>query len=350
MASELGPIEIRNFKCFKELKLKSVGRLNLISGKNNVGKTMFLDAISLLASGADPKRLFEIIDRRERPDSDGRLFLSMRDYIPLGDVMIRMGDRKLQLQIPAPTISPEGATPQWNEYRSKKASATQGSLYLTFDEQSFAFDLTLDTKAEAYSDKFAVEPKIRSTITKWRSTAELEQNPVLYRKLWDEEVDGRRAEQDLIGLLRLIDLEVESLTLPFSGGPNLPRIRLKDQDELLPISTFGEGLSRLFTLGLALVAAPKGFLFVDEIENGLHHTMFPKIWKFLFEACERLDITLFATTHSQDVTKAFAKRAIMQPKGTGIFTRLDQSESGIVAVQYSETGALIAAEEGYEVR
>lgn len=350
MTSDLGPITIRNFKCFKELTLESVGRLNLIAGKNNVGKTMLLDAISLFASGADPKRIFQIIDRRENPDSEGKLFLAFRRYVSLGNVSISIGSHKINFQIPGPTLRGRSeSNPPWAEFRSQPNSTTHSSLYLTFDSQSFAFDLNFAGRTAAYSDSFSVDPEVRSTMSNYQSTSDLDSNPILYRKLWDEEVDGRQAEKDLIQILRLMDLEVESITLPSSGGKVLPRIRLKGQDELLPITTFGDGLSRLFTLGLALVASKGGFLLVDEIENGLHHSLFPKLWRFLFEACERHDVTLFATTHSSDATKSFAKHAIMF-RGTGVLTRLDQTKKGIVAVQYGDEEALLAAEEGFEVR
>ena len=37
-------IEIKNFKCFKDFKAEGFGRVNLIGGKNNVGKTAFMEA------------------------------------------------------------------------------------------------------------------------------------------------------------------------------------------------------------------------------------------------------------------------------------------------------------------
>ncbi len=40
-------IEITNFRCFDRLKISGCKRINLISGKNNVGKTALLEAIFL---------------------------------------------------------------------------------------------------------------------------------------------------------------------------------------------------------------------------------------------------------------------------------------------------------------
>jgi len=40
-------IEIKNFKCFENFKAEGFGRVNLIGGKNNVGKTAFMEACSI---------------------------------------------------------------------------------------------------------------------------------------------------------------------------------------------------------------------------------------------------------------------------------------------------------------
>ena len=37
-------IEIKEFKCFKEFKASGFKRVNLIGGKNNIGKTAFMEA------------------------------------------------------------------------------------------------------------------------------------------------------------------------------------------------------------------------------------------------------------------------------------------------------------------
>ncbi len=37
-------IEIKDFKCFKDFKAEGFKRVNLIGGKNNVGKTAFMEA------------------------------------------------------------------------------------------------------------------------------------------------------------------------------------------------------------------------------------------------------------------------------------------------------------------
>ena len=42
-------LKIRNFRIFKALEIDRLGRINLIAGKNNAGKTSLLEAVFLLA-------------------------------------------------------------------------------------------------------------------------------------------------------------------------------------------------------------------------------------------------------------------------------------------------------------
>ena len=50
-------IEIKNFRCFDKLKVLGFERVNLISGKNNAGKTALLEAI-FLNSAPRPDSIF----------------------------------------------------------------------------------------------------------------------------------------------------------------------------------------------------------------------------------------------------------------------------------------------------
>lgn len=44
MDNHLTNIQIKDFKCFKDFEADGFKRVNLIGGKNNVGKTAFMEA------------------------------------------------------------------------------------------------------------------------------------------------------------------------------------------------------------------------------------------------------------------------------------------------------------------
>jgi AAA15 family ATPase/GTPase len=60
----LDSLYIKNFRLFKELKIEQLGRVNLIIGRNNSGKTGLLEALHLYAKNASPRTLYELIMER----------------------------------------------------------------------------------------------------------------------------------------------------------------------------------------------------------------------------------------------------------------------------------------------
>src|SRR5258706_16433422 len=47
--------EIKNFRCFEDFKIDDLQRINLITGKNNVGKTALLEALFLYSGERNPQ-------------------------------------------------------------------------------------------------------------------------------------------------------------------------------------------------------------------------------------------------------------------------------------------------------
>jgi len=69
----LNSLYIKNFRLFKALKIEHLGRVNLIVGRNNSGKTCLLEALWLYGSHADSTVLKKIIDNRDESKSCAQL-------------------------------------------------------------------------------------------------------------------------------------------------------------------------------------------------------------------------------------------------------------------------------------
>ena len=55
---------VDNCRSFPHFEMHELGRINLLTGMNNSGKTSLLEAIQIVASGADPQVLWSIAARR----------------------------------------------------------------------------------------------------------------------------------------------------------------------------------------------------------------------------------------------------------------------------------------------
>lgn len=70
------------------------------------------------------------------------------------------------------------------------------------------------------------------------------------------------------------------------------------------MSTFGDGLRRIFTLATALPGARNGLLLVDELETAIHTHGLGQTFNWLVQACAENNVQLVATTHSLEAVDA----------------------------------------------
>jgi len=63
---------------------------------------------------------------------------------------------------------------------------------------------------------------------------------------------------------------------------------------------------------------------IDEIENGIHYTVLPDLWRFLFRMARLHNVQVFATTHSWDCVEAFQKAAAEDKETEGMLIRLEK--------------------------
>ena len=117
--------------------------------------------------------------------------------------------------------------------------------------------------------------------------------------------------------------------------------------ERIPVGSLGDGIWRLLGVALALVRASGGVLLVDEIDTGLHYSVLVDMWRLVFETARKLDVQVFATTHSRDCYEALA--AVTEPDRTEIsLQRIERGKAEAVA--FTELEIRQAAERGLEVR
>ncbi len=76
-------------------------------------------------------------------------------------------------------------------------------------------------------------------------------------------------------------------------------------------------------------------LLIDEIENGIHHSNQVAFWEFLYKLADRLNVQIFATTHSLEMTKAFLQAGLNQPEISAAHFELTRHEktNKIVAIE-----------------
>jgi predicted ATPase len=171
-------------------------------------------------------------------------------------------------------------------------------------------------------------------------------------QMWDH-ITLTRFQQDILRSIQIISPEVEGLTT--IGDPDRTRdriviIKVADFEEPISLRSMGEGMTRLFSVALALVNAQGGVLVVDEIESGLHYSVQLEMWKLIFATAHRLNVQVFATTHSWDCVAAFQQASAESSGDDGMLIRLERKNSDILVTLFDEAKLAIATREQIEVR
>lgn len=332
-------VKIDHYRAFKSLDVPDLARVNLFVGKNNAGKTAFLEAIELLAAGGDPSVLRRGLLRREelllRPDGgSGESALLDPSHLFYGHRMEKYARFEL---------SGEGAVP------SRSVACTVVPLMSMredepgIDQQERLFDTAVDQVDSPMALRIdrghMPSPTIRITDDGGISlrgmgirrlsesgTAEglapvhfVDTNGDYRRELaahWDQVV-LRPDELRVTEFLRVIqpDLErVAFLSANAIAARSQAIVKLTSGQDRYPIGSMGDGLKRLLAIALMLARARGGVCLIDEVDTGLHYSTLEDLWRLVVTMARDMDVQVFATSHSGDCIRALAWLAEDRPE------------------------------------
>lgn len=367
MPLALDSLQIRGFRAFDDLRVPRLGRVNLVVGKNNVGKSSILEALWLYASEGAPSIMWQILEARDegRPPRLGRL----RDKQEPASIVKNLfyGRQEIRRQAGLIQIGPLDSADKlltisvdWYLVHTDEEGGRQLKLF-QFDDESAVHHPVL-----AAAIRLGSQPEIvRRLDLRSYTSQETEQKrcvlvgangmtAVEIGQLWDS-IALTDLEEDVLKSLRIIAPEVERLNLisnPYSPRyqERIPIAKIDSLPEPIPLRSLGEGMNRLFGMTLALVNSKNGLLLLDEVESGLHYSVQPDVWRLIFETAHRLNVQVFATTHSMDCIEAFQRAAEENQQEEGVLIRLKDQKGKIVVTEFDERRLGIATREEIEVR
>jgi AAA15 family ATPase/GTPase len=86
---------------------------------------------------------------------------------------------------------------------------------------------------------------------------------------------------------------------------------------------------RLLVILADIIGESPDVVLIDEVENGLHHSIHEQVWSGLAETAEKLDVQIIATTHSEECLNA-AHNAFLGRKDYDLSViQLFRVESGV---------------------
>jgi len=342
-------INIKNFRCFDELKVSGFEKINLISGKNNVGKTALLEAL-FLNSAPRPETIIYLLRyvRREQlsfskslPERTWNNFFfhqNKNSELIIEATLENESLKRVEICVDESVkdfLEETDEQDSEDEIKDKIISLFSGSesvrsvMHLkTSINQGEAFETSILSSAKGLIGRDIKIPDIKNAF--FISSFSRVSN----RELTIEFDKARLNERDdeVLKAFQAIDssiVEVES----FSIGE--PTVYLKRKGEgRLPLSLFGDAINRIADIILRLVNNENSILLIDEIENGIHHSSQAYFWTTLYKLANELNVQIFTTTHSLEMTEAFIKAGSEYKNTSAHFELTRQMKTGrIVAIR-----------------
>jgi ABC-type transport system involved in cytochrome c biogenesis ATPase subunit len=279
-------IKIENFRGFTSLTLPSLKRVNLIVGENNAGKTSLLEAILLLCD-ADKAGYLPQQFRPIQGDVNLRYFRwLLRDGTQdkIGNLQCSIAGKRNLVLFGTPSASGGLKIPKG--FSSETFSAIQSSnKSLSIWKLNGSQPLTCRSISV-----FQQQHDHRSLVT-----------------LVGRAQRKSGGEETLQNLLAKVDPRIKKIRVdPGTDGNSDGNQVIVDigLSELMPLTQTGQGVNRLMSILADIIGESPDVLLIDEIENGLHHSVQQQIWTGLAEAAEKLNVQIFATTHSDECLRA----------------------------------------------
>ncbi|MBI4772181.1 MAG: AAA family ATPase [Chloroflexi bacterium] len=353
-------ISIRNFRGFRDFTIDRLDRVNLIAGPNDVGKTSLLEAVFLLVGETNLSLLVKLHAFRGLEKMEGDVD-SISDWLWM-PLFYRLDSRenieiegclenatrhrsrfKLMPRTSAQLSLREHAAPAAGAARNGLSSKMLMVEHMNAAGEQLTSQMVIDEKG------MRVEPlppplSIPGFFLSGRGRAPLEEDA---RNLGELLVE--KEPYQFLEVLQIIEPRLTRVnTIPGAGGTIIyGDIGL---GRMLPLALLGDGLGRLASLVIKIASARGGIVLVDEIENGLHYSLMPRVWMAIGQAARQFDVQVFATTHSWECIRAAHEAFSSSEMYDFRLHRLDRVNGDIVAANYDRDSLATSIEMGLEVR
>ena len=301
-------LHVRNLRGFGELRIDELGRINLVAGRNNAGKTTLLEAVFLLGGAADGHmavnpNLLRGIDADDEVRRSETFWKPLFSDLDTGRALVISGDHSVVGHIEQRITweRPISTEVFPGKHDGALAATSSGGRSLRF---RYVDPVAGEIESEAREAGRKVTVVRQDPYVPFPRRMLLPGNGHPYA---DAMLLGHLRKQKrgdlLVDALRVVDSRLQGIEDNSSSGEPMIWVDIGLR-ELVPLSILGAGMTHVARIFLVIASTPGGVVLVDEIENGLHHSVLPDVWRVVAKAAEQFDVQIFATTHSYECVEA----------------------------------------------
>ena len=292
-------LEIHNFRGIKNLRLDKLGQVNVFVGANNVGKSSVLEALFILSGKQHPylPGSLNFIREAARKDFDHLKYLFYNADIEQHPIISADSTTQQQHRVEISLMTEI----DMDKHNISTGLSSQETRKIT-GVHMFCKDPKQEFEVKLYPNKdggLALHSTIQimdEMIANFLPSVGREGNAI---EMYSELVRINK-KNEIVQALKEFDTTVEDIDL-LSDGLYL---KYKDREGFIPLSMAGDGIRRYLGIFMSAAISRANLLLIDEIENGLHYSVYTKLWKALIATTQKNNIQLFVTTHNKEVLRS----------------------------------------------
>lgn len=353
----INSLKIKNFKQFNEFEINDLSLVNLVSGKNNVGKSSLLEALFLLIDHSNPEVFVKLNNFRNTISLSSVAVWENLFYNFNSNSIINISARNAKDKFEISYSKDSAYVPVNNHNienamfnRFKDSAKTNYSLKYEFKWNDYIEKNNIIVSQDGFLTNIQTSEKdneIKNVCKVYMVNYDTARSDKIILD-WMGEIEKSNIRQEVIELLNIIDSNIVDVMVITDNG--LPRLYIKlNNNNLFPIEFMGDGIRKLLHLYLAIRVKEYNIVLIDEIENGLHYSMYEVLWRYIYKLAKSRNCQIFATTHSYENITAF-QSVLSDKKDDMVYFRLGKSENKIEAHRFSAEMLDEAISLNWEVR
>lgn len=349
---------VDGFRGHQSAEFADFGVINILTGLNDAGKTSILEALFLHSSGP-LAGAFAVQSLRpgRRQDEIAVTPAGIDDpWAPLFHNFNVDGAIKLDA-----TTSRGSQVVTLTQDRGTDGQVAVGSKPITDNQQPrTSINVSVKTEQTPVPQQFRQSMIFHTSSTGTATNVSLEfrLDPPRGEALWKaaivkpgvlgadlaavySEMRKRSAGATLLEAIRKIDDRISSIEVLSENGRS--QLHAEVNGQLLPFELLGDGPNAVAQYLVSMWAARDGVLLIDEVGSGVHYSVLDTMWKSIYRAATRLNVQVFATSHSQEALVAAHQAINDRQDGLSVY-RMRRSPSPDEATRVTRySGATLAS-------
>lgn len=283
-------LSIENFRCFDNLQIDNIKKINFIIGENNCGKTTLLEAMTLISSSSRIGVIENIksINRFIENKVEIKNLFHNFDY-----------DNNISFN-----YNQEDDT----NYEINISPIVKDNKKLSNDNVELNYNIIAIHNEEIQENNLTI-PNINNTIYMMNRKAEnIEDKKEIYIPSKIEystltsyliEILKNKNEAQLLEMISYFNKDIKAISVL----NNDIYVNVEGINELVLLNLMGDGLKKYLSVILPIFVNKYSIISIDEIENGLHNKAIRHLLRSILTLSRNNDMQMFFTTHNYNVLR-----------------------------------------------